>query len=264
MVRTGANAMTTGWVKSAQVAASAGTAVPHRPSRATDGASGPAPTPRCRPTPRRIRAAASPASRPASRRPRSGAPPSPTPATQKGGAERRPSSRPALADGRTSDERMRDVFAQRYDPEAEAPRRRRRLRRRRPAVVPRPAASSASRRSRSKARRRARRPSTRSSRRRARRRARPASRCGRAPPRSSGTRPGRRRPNDTSSALPSCERLWEDVRGRADRLKVDLELLERDAREHDIYPGVVREMLAARGLAEPTSRPPTPPVTDVR
>jgi hypothetical protein len=71
------------------------------------------------------------------------------------------------------------------------------------------------------------------------------------------------RPNDTSS-LPSCERLWEDARGRADRLKVDLEYLERDAREHDFYPGVVRELLAARGLAEPGGQASTPPLTDIR
>jgi hypothetical protein len=70
-------------------------------------------------------------------------------------------------------------------------------------------------------------------------------------------------PNE-SSALPSCERLWEDARGRADRLKVDLEYLERDARDHDIFPGVVREMLAAYRLAEPESGHPTPPVTDIR
>ncbi len=70
-------------------------------------------------------------------------------------------------------------------------------------------------------------------------------------------------PNDSSSA-PSCERLWEDARGRADRLKVDLEYLERDASEQHIYPGIVREMLAAYGLAEASGQPPTPPLTDVR
>jgi hypothetical protein len=69
-----------------------------------------------------------------------------------------------------------------------------------------------------------------------------------------------------SSSTPSCERLWEDARGRADRLKVELEFLERDASTQNIYPGVVREMLAERGLAEPTGQapPPAPPVTDIR
>jgi hypothetical protein len=69
--------------------------------------------------------------------------------------------------------------------------------------------------------------------------------------------------NDNSS-LPSCERLWVDARGRADRLKVDVEFLERDARDHDIFPGIVREMLAANGLAEPGGGTPAPPVTDIR
>jgi hypothetical protein len=59
-----------------------------------------------------------------------------------------------------------------------------------------------------------------------------------------------------TSSHPSCERLWEDVRGRADRVKVDVELLERDARDHNIKPGIVREQLAARGLAEPTTGSP--------
>ncbi len=68
-----------------------------------------------------------------------------------------------------------------------------------------------------------------------------------------------------TSSHPSCERLWEDVRGRADRIKVDLDLLERDAREYDIYPGIVREQLAARGLAEPTTTsPPQLPARAVR
>jgi hypothetical protein len=70
--------------------------------------------------------------------------------------------------------------------------------------------------------------------------------------------------NDTTSAAPSCERVWEDVRGRADRLKVDVELLERDAGEHDIYPGIVRDMLAARNLAESEQPAPTAPVTRIR
>jgi len=68
-----------------------------------------------------------------------------------------------------------------------------------------------------------------------------------------------------TSSHPSCERLWEDVRSRADRLKVDLEYLERDARDYDIYPGIVREQLAARGLAEPTTTsPPQLPTRAVR
>jgi hypothetical protein len=68
----------------------------------------------------------------------------------------------------------------------------------------------------------------------------------------------------STSAQPSCERIWEDVRGRADALKVDLEFLERDARDHDIYPGIVREMLAARNLSESEQSAPTAPVTKVR
>jgi hypothetical protein len=68
--------------------------------------------------------------------------------------------------------------------------------------------------------------------------------------------------NDTS-AMPSCERRWIDATSSADRLKVDLELLERDAVEHDIYPGVVREQLATRNLAEPLQSQPTPPVVNV-
>jgi hypothetical protein len=70
-------------------------------------------------------------------------------------------------------------------------------------------------------------------------------------------------PNENST-LPSCERLWEDSRGRADRVKVDVEFLERDASGAGIYPGVVRELLAARGLADPASVPPPQPAPDVR
>jgi hypothetical protein len=62
-----------------------------------------------------------------------------------------------------------------------------------------------------------------------------------------------------NSGMPSCERRWTDATGRADRLKVDLELLERDAPEHDIFPGVVRAQLAAHNLAEPTQAQPAPP-----
>ena len=65
-----------------------------------------------------------------------------------------------------------------------------------------------------------------------------------------------------SSAQPSCGRAWEDARSQAERLEVDLELLERDAREHGIYPGVVRDALAARNLSDVP--PPTPPRTNVR
>jgi hypothetical protein len=69
---------------------------------------------------------------------------------------------------------------------------------------------------------------------------------------------------DDSSPLPSCGRLWQDARSRAERLKIDLEFLERDAAEHDIFPGVVREMLAASGLAEGGAPGQAPPVPDVR
>jgi hypothetical protein len=69
---------------------------------------------------------------------------------------------------------------------------------------------------------------------------------------------------EQTSALPSCGRLWEDARAHADRLKVDLELLERDAGVYNIYPGVVREALEARALAEPMQPPPTAPVTTVK
>ena len=45
-----------------------------------------------------------------------------------------------------------------------------------------------------------------------------------------------------------------------------MEYLARDAREHDIFPGVTREMLSARGLLPPieSGPPPTPPVSDIR
>jgi hypothetical protein len=66
--------------------------------------------------------------------------------------------------------------------------------------------------------------------------------------------------NDNSS-MPSCERRWTDAAGRADRLKVDLELLERDAADHDIFPGVIREELAASNLA-PSLQPATPPLVN--
>jgi hypothetical protein len=69
-------------------------------------------------------------------------------------------------------------------------------------------------------------------------------------------------PNDSSS-LPSCERLWEDARGRADRVKFDVESLERDAGVAGIYPGIVRELLAAQNLAEPVGTP-AAPAADVR
>jgi hypothetical protein len=68
---------------------------------------------------------------------------------------------------------------------------------------------------------------------------------------------------DPNSALPSCPSIWEDVRGRAERLKIDVEALERDAQEQHIYPGVVRELLTAYNLAEPTQAPPTP-LTNIR
>jgi hypothetical protein len=68
---------------------------------------------------------------------------------------------------------------------------------------------------------------------------------------------------DPNSALPSCPSIWEDARARAERLKLDVEALERDAQEQHIYPGVVRDLLAAYNLAEPTQAPPTP-LTDIR
>lgn len=68
---------------------------------------------------------------------------------------------------------------------------------------------------------------------------------------------------DPNSNLPSCPTLWEDARSRAERLKIDVEALERDAQEQRIYPGVVRDLLAAYNLAEPTQAPPTP-LTDIR
>jgi len=264
LVRTSANAMTTGWVKASQVAASAGTGSRSGEVR-TDGAFRPGadatvpadaePDPRgcltCvatrQPTPEEWAAAIADA------------------ATKKAVAA---AGRPAtgLADGRTTDERMRDLFAERYDPELK-----------RLAGV----AASVDAELQSY-----------------------LSGCFQrfgsipvegAAPRSSAvdeilkaarSSPGAARfalwsgtaafqwnptwaaqsANDTTSATPSCERVWEDVRGRADRLKVDVELLERDAREHDIFPGVIRDMLATRNLAESdTSAPaPTAPVTNIR
>jgi hypothetical protein len=262
LVRTSANAMTTGWVKASQVASSAGTASRSAEQR-TDGAfrpgadaSAPAdtePDPRgcltClatrEATPEEWQAAIADA------------------ATKKAAPDAgRPA--PGLADGRTSEERMRDVFAQRYDPELK----------RLAGVAASVDADLQSYLSGC------------------------FQRFGSIPvegaaPRSSAvdeilkaarSSPGAARfslwsgtaafqwnptwapqaANDTTSATPSCERVWEDVRGRADRLKVDVELLERDAREHDIYPGVIREMLAARNLSESEQAAPMAPVTKVR
>jgi uncharacterized protein YgiM (DUF1202 family) len=70
---------------------------------------------------------------------------------------------------------------------------------------------------------------------------------------------------DPTSTLPSCSRLWQDARSHAERLKVDVELLERDARAQDIFPAVVRAALEAHGLAEPTEPPAAAaPATTVR
>jgi hypothetical protein len=262
LVRTSANAMTTGWVKASQVASSAGTGSRSGEAR-TDGAFRPSadaslpadaePDPRgcltCvatrEPTPEEWEAAIADA------------------ATKKAApAAGRPE--PGLADGRTSEERMRDLFAERYDPE---------LKRlagvaasvdaelqsyfstcfQRFASIPVEGAAP---------------------------RSSPVDeilKAARSSPGAarfslwSGTAAFQWNPtwapqatNDTSSATPSCERVWEDVRGRADRLKVDLELLERDALEHGVYPGIVREMLAARNLAESEQAAPTAPVTRVR
>ncbi len=265
LVRTGANAMTTGWVKSSQVASSSGSMARSGDER-TDGTFRPGadapvpadaqPDPRgcltCvatrQPTPEEWEAALADA------------------ATKKAAAAAATTARPEseLADGRTSDERMRDVFAQRYDPELK-----------RLAVDA--ASVDADLQSYLSG---------------------CFQRFGSIPvqgaaPRSSAvdeilksarSSPGAARfqlwsgtaafqwnptwapqaANDSSSPTPSCERVWEDVRGRADRLKVDLELLERDAREHDIYPGVIREMLATRNLADSEQSTPMAPVTKVR
>jgi hypothetical protein len=266
LVRTSANAMTTGWVKASQVAPSAGTGTRSGEVR-TDGAFRPGPGPDAA-----VPADAAPDPRGcltcvATRQPTAEewAAAIADAATKKAVPE---AGRPptGLADGRTTDERMRDAFTERYDPELK-----------RLAGV----AASVDTELQSY-----------------------LSGCFQrfgsipvegAPPRSSAvdeilkaarSSPGAARfalwsgtaafqwnpswaaqsANDTASATPSCERVWEDVRGRADRLKVDVELLERDAREHDIFPGVIREMLAARNLAESdTSAPaPTAPVTNIR
>ena len=265
LVRTSSNAMTTGWVKTAQVNATSGNTVRTGDDR-TDGVFRPAPG----------AAAASATAAPAEPDPRGCltclATREPTPdewnavladtATKKA-APAASRVTPGLADGRTGDEKMRDVFAQRYGDE---------LKRlevdaadvdadlqgylascfQRWASIPVEGAA----------------------------------------PRSSNVddilKAARSSPGAARFALwsgtagfqwnnswapvaaetsshPSCERLWEDVRGRADRLKVDLEYLERDARDYDIYPGIVREQLAARGLAEPTTTsPPQLPTRAVR
>jgi hypothetical protein len=258
LVRTSANAMTTGWVKTAQVTATSGNTVRTGDER-TDGVFRPD-------------AAASVAATPGAESDSRGcltclATREPTPdewnaaladAATKKAAPAPDAGRvtPGLADSRTGDERMRDVFAQRYDAE---------LKRlagdaadvdgdlqgylascfQRFASIPVEGAA----------------------------------------PRSTNVddilKAARSSPGAARFAMwsgnaafqwntswapvapdnspqPSCERLWEDVRGRADRIKVDVELLERDARDHDIYPGIVREQLAARGLAEPTTPPQLP------
>lgn len=261
LVRTSANAMTTGWVKASQVAISTGSVSRSTEAR-TDGAFRPSadasvpadaePDPRgcltClatrQPTSEEWDAALADA------------------ATRKA-APNAARVAPDPADGRTSEERMRDVFVERYDPELK-----------RLASI----AGSVDVDLQSY-----------------------LSQCYQrfasipvegAAPRSSAvdeilkaarSSPGAARfqlwagtaafqwnpswapqvANDMS-ATPSCERLWEDVRGRADRLRVDLDFLERDAREHDIFPGVIREMLAARNLAESEPSAPTAPVTNVR
>jgi hypothetical protein len=264
LVRTAANAMTTGWVKIAQVAATTSTTARTGDDR-TDGVFRPTPSADAATTPR-TDADADPrgcltclATR------------QPTPeewsaaladAATKKAAPEAGRVAPGLADGRTADERMRDVFAERYDPE---------MKRlggvasnvdadlqsylascfQRFASIP---VEGAAPRSNAVD---------------------DILKAARSSPGAarfalwSGTAAFQWQPNwapqaNDNSSLPSCERLWEDVRGRADRLKVDIELLERDAREHDIYPGIVRDMLAARGLAESTAGGPTPPVTNVR
>jgi hypothetical protein len=231
LVRTAANAMTTGWVRGAQVAATADVRTRITGTERSDGV--------FRPTHAALADAA----------------------TKKGSPDTRVVT-PGLADGRTSDERMRDLFAERYDPE---------LKRlagiaasvdaglqsylatcfQRFASIPVEGAAPRSTAVDDILK---------------------AARASRGAARFalwSGTAAFQWNPSwapqaSDNSSQPSCERLWEDVRGRADALKVDLEFLERDAREHDIYPGVVREMLAARGLAEGGTSLPTSPVTDIR
>ncbi len=257
LVRTAANAMTTGWVRGAQVAATADVRTRITGTERSDGVFRPtqveAEPPDGRgcltclatrePTPDEWHAALADA------------------ATKKGSPDTRVVT-PGLADGRTSDERMRDLFAERYDPE---------LKRlagiaasvdaglqsylatcfQRFASIPVEGAAPRSTAVDDILK---------------------AARASRGAARFalwSGTAAFQWNPSwapqaSDNSSQPSCERLWEDVRGRADALKVDLEFLERDAREHDIYPGVVREMLAARGLAEGGTSLPTSPVTDIR
>jgi hypothetical protein len=263
LVRTSANAMTTGWVRTAQVASTSGNTVRTGDDR-TDGVFRPAPA-------ASADAAATPAVEPDPR----GcltclATREPTPdewhaalaetATKKAAPDAGRVTT-GLADGRTGDERMRDVFAQRYDAE---------LKRlaadaadvdgdlqsylascfQRFASIPVEGAA-------------------------------PRSTAVDDILKAARSSPGAARfalwsgtagfqwntswapVAEPTSSQPSCERLWEDVRGRADRVKVDVELLERDARDHDIYPGIVREQLAARGLAEPSTQPQLP-VRDVR
>jgi hypothetical protein len=262
MVRTAANAMTTGWVRTAQVAPTADATTRMTGTERSDGIFRPAagdaapdPGPDARgcltclatrePTPDEWNAALADAAK-------------------KKASPDAGRIAPGLADGRTADERMRDTFHQRYDPE---------LKRlvnlasevdadlqsylascfQRFASIPVEGAA----------------PRTTA--------VDEILKAARSSPGAArfalwnGTAAFQWNPtwapqaNDTS-ATPSCERLWEDARGRADRLKVDLEFLERDASEQNIYPGIVREMLAARGLAEPTGQapPPAPPVTDIR
>jgi uncharacterized protein YgiM (DUF1202 family) len=261
MVRTAANAMTTGWVRATQVAATADVTTRITGTERSDGVFRPAqPDPAApdaapdargcltclatrEPTPDEWNAALADA------------------ATRKGTTDPR-TVRPGLADGRTTDERMRDLFAERYDPE---------LKRlagiagavdaglnsylascfQRFASIPVEGAAprvtavdeilKAARSSPGAARF--------------------ALWAGTAAFQWNPTWAPQANDN---SAQPSCERLWEDVRGRADALKVELEFLERDAREHDIYPGIVREMLAARGLAEGAAPSPSAPATDIR
>jgi hypothetical protein len=264
MVRTAANAMTTGWVRTAQVAPTADATTRMTGTERSDGIFRPAPG-----APDAT-ASAGPDGRGcltclATREPT----PEEWSAALADAARKKASPdaarvAPGLADGRTSDERMRDVFSQRYDPE---------LKRlvglaaevdadlqsylascfQRFASIPVEGAA----------------PRTTA--------IDDILRVARSSPGAarfalwSGTAAFQWNPTwapqaNDSSSTPSCERLWEDARGRADRLKVDLEFLERDASEQNIYPGIVREMLAARGLAEPTGQapPPAPPVTDIR
>jgi hypothetical protein len=47
-----------------------------------------------------------------------------------------------------------------------------------------------------------------------------------------------------------CQGLWNDVNGRSAEVKAGVERVEAEARNADIYPGVVRDALQAYGLSD--------------